>query len=274
MNIDAIRTFLVVVQVGNLNKAAERVHVSQSTVTARIDQLEERLGQKLLLRSRKGAELTKAGFVFQRHAEQIVRSWEQGQRRLGLPSGFSGVLAFACEPDLWALGEVWLKRVEAVQSDVALEAWPATRQDAERWLESGLVDAALLSVSVTGAGLEHHPMRPERIVQVATVERAAESWHSDYVFVDLGPEFRRQHSAAWPGDQTPARTFGSAVWARDFILREGGSAYLPWSLIARDVAEKSLFPVAGAAEFERSMHFVWRTASLAGFPWLEGAITQ
>ena len=69
MNIAALQTFLAVVQIGNLNKAAEQLNVTQSTVTTRLDTLEETLGQRLLVRSRRGAELTKAGFVFLRHAE-------------------------------------------------------------------------------------------------------------------------------------------------------------------------------------------------------------
>jgi DNA-binding transcriptional LysR family regulator len=89
MNLAALETFLAVVDAGNLNKAAERLNVTQSTVTARLDALDDALddalGQKLLVRSRKGAQLTKAGFAFQRHAELIVRTWEQGQKAVGLP---------------------------------------------------------------------------------------------------------------------------------------------------------------------------------------------
>ena len=77
MNLIAVKTFLAVVQTGNLNKAAELVNVTQSTVTARLDALDSELGQALLVRSRKGAQLTKAGFAFQRHAEVLVRTWEQ-----------------------------------------------------------------------------------------------------------------------------------------------------------------------------------------------------
>ena len=47
MNISALKTFLTVVDLGNLNKAAERLNVTQSTVTARLDSLEEALGQRL-----------------------------------------------------------------------------------------------------------------------------------------------------------------------------------------------------------------------------------
>ena len=52
MNIAAIQTFLAVVETGNLNKAAERLNVTQSTITARLDALEASLGAALLVRNR------------------------------------------------------------------------------------------------------------------------------------------------------------------------------------------------------------------------------
>ena len=66
MNIVVLKTFLAVVQTGNLNKAAELINVTQSTVTARLDALDSELGQALLVRSRKGTQLTKAGFQTER----------------------------------------------------------------------------------------------------------------------------------------------------------------------------------------------------------------
>ncbi len=57
MNLDELRTFLEVVETGSLVTAARRLHVTPSTVTARINGLEEEIGQKLLHRNKSGAEL-------------------------------------------------------------------------------------------------------------------------------------------------------------------------------------------------------------------------
>ena len=70
MKIAAIQTFLSVVRTRNLISAAEELNVTQSAVSARLDALEESLGQTLLVRSRKGAKLTKAGFAFLGQAKQ------------------------------------------------------------------------------------------------------------------------------------------------------------------------------------------------------------
>ena len=273
MNIAALETFLAVVRLGNLNKAAEQLNVTQSTVTARLDALEVSLGQKLLVRSRRGAELTKAGFVFQRHAELAAQAWAQARKAVGLPKGFSGLFSFACHFDLWeGAGRDWLEAVRLQQPDLALEAWPGDLGDIRRWLASGLVDAALVPEPLAAAGLAAAVAGEDRLVQVASVPRAVMDWDPAYIFVDLGSEFRRGHSRAWPTDETAQMTFGASRWALDHLLQKGGSAYLPWRMTEPLVRAGRLHPVAGAPAFTRTLHLCWRVASLAEHPWLEDAV--
>lgn len=273
MNITALRTFLAVVRTGNLNKAAEQLNVTQSTVTARLDALDGALGQKLLVRSRRGAGLTKAGFAFQRHAELVVQSWDQGRKAVGLPKGFSGLFSFACHNELWdGAGSSWLEKVRRGHPDLAIEAWPGGSNDIKRWLSSGLVDAALAPESLTGPGLETREIGRDRLVQVSTTPRAVQAWDPAYIYVDLGPEFRRNHSLAWPTDEMAHMTFGSSRWALGYLLDKGGSAYLPWRLSEPLVRRGRLHRVDGAPEFARALHIAWREASLASHPWMKEAI--
>lgn len=270
MNIAAFQTFLAVVQTGNLSKAAELLNVTQSTVTTRLDVLEETLGQKLLVRSRRGAELTKAGFAFQRHAELMVQSWEQARKTVGLPRGFSGLFSFACHFDLWeGAGALWLDKVRAAHRDLALETWSGDLGDIRRWLASGLADAALIPEPLTGTDLAAREVMHDRLVQVSTVRRPAQDWDPAYIYVDLGAEFRRQHSLAWPGDETAHMTFGSSRWALDYLLEKGGSAYLPTRLSAPYVRQARLHPVEGSPEFARPLYLIWRKESAAIYPWVE-----
>ncbi len=269
MNISAIQTFLAVVQSGNLNKAAEQLNVTQSTVTTRLDSLEDILGQKLLVRSRRGAELTKAGFVFLRHAELVAQGWEQARKAVGLPKGFSGMFSFACHFDLWEqAGSTWLENVRNAQPGLALEAWSGDLGEIKRWLLSGLIDAALVPEPLTGSGLSSREVAQDRLVLVSTVRRAVQAWDPAYVYVDLGSEYRRQHSLAWPVDETAHMTFGASRWALDYLLEAGGSAYLPWRLIDTLVASGRLYPVEGAPEFTKALHLTWSKASLSAFPWI------
>lgn len=88
------------------------------------------------------------------------------------------------------------------------------------------------------------------------------------VYVDLGADFRRQHSVAWPGNDTAYMTFGASRWALDHLLTSGGSAYLPRRLADPLIEQGRLHRVQGAPEFTRRLHLSWREASLIAFPWL------
>jgi hypothetical protein len=54
MDTELARTFLTVVEAGNFISAAERLHVSQSTVSTRIHTLEDLLGCVLFVRNKAG----------------------------------------------------------------------------------------------------------------------------------------------------------------------------------------------------------------------------
>lgn len=95
MDTELARTFLTVAATGNFVAAASRLHVTQSTVSARIHTLETTLGARLFQRGRNGAELTPAGKRFLRHAKHLVRTVEQALHDVGLPQGFHDVLTLS-----------------------------------------------------------------------------------------------------------------------------------------------------------------------------------
>jgi len=101
MDTELARTFLTVVTAGNFISAADRLHVSQSTVSTRIHTLEDQLGCTLFVRNKAGTTLTSAGRQFQRHAATLVRTIEQARHDIGIPEGFSGTLVVGGRIGLW-----------------------------------------------------------------------------------------------------------------------------------------------------------------------------
>ena len=267
MNIAFIETFLAVIETGNLNRAAERLHVTESTVTARLDALEDLLGQDLLVRSRRGAQMTKAGYKFLVRAERILQAWRQAQTELSLPKGFQGLFSVGCGLDLWSgLGKTWLLQAMRTAPDLAFETWAGDDGQLRRWVQSGLVDAVLMTEPVGGPGIKTVPFVEDRIVQVSTEPRKAVEWDPDYIYVEYGPEVRRQHDAAWSADRTAYMTISGAEWALDFLLERGGSAYLPRRMVERLIDEGRLFEIEGAPEFTRRIHLSYRDSCATEFP--------
>lgn len=79
MDINQARTFLEVASSGSFIMAAERMHVTQTAVSARIRTLEQQLGRQLFVRNKAGARLTPAGERFMRHAATMVQVWERAR---------------------------------------------------------------------------------------------------------------------------------------------------------------------------------------------------
>lgn len=61
MNLDLLRSFFAITEFGSMSKAAEQLHVSQSTLTRQMQTLEAEIGGPLLERGHSGVALTAAG---------------------------------------------------------------------------------------------------------------------------------------------------------------------------------------------------------------------
>ncbi|MEX3762704.1 LysR family transcriptional regulator [Paraburkholderia phenoliruptrix] len=67
-----LRTFVAVAESGSVSAGAERVFLSQSSVSEQLKKLEERAGQPLFVRSKQGVSATPAGSRLLEHARRIL----------------------------------------------------------------------------------------------------------------------------------------------------------------------------------------------------------
>jgi DNA-binding transcriptional LysR family regulator len=77
LNIEQLHTFLEVVRLGGVRRAAQSLNVSQPAVSSRIKSLEDSLAVELFYRSSGGLTLTKRGEMLIRYAEQFEHLREQ-----------------------------------------------------------------------------------------------------------------------------------------------------------------------------------------------------
>jgi len=77
LNYHHLRYFWFVAREGNLRKAAEKLHISQSTISAQIAELEGMLGEQLFRRAARGLSLTEAGQQIFLYAEDIFLLGEE-----------------------------------------------------------------------------------------------------------------------------------------------------------------------------------------------------
>ena len=80
MELRHLRYFIAVAQHLNYSEAARRLHVAQPAISQTILNLEEELGVKLLLRTKRSVQLTAGGSTFLREAEDILRRAGEARR--------------------------------------------------------------------------------------------------------------------------------------------------------------------------------------------------
>ena len=91
---DAMQAFARVVEAGSFTKAAETLHMSKTTVTQLVQQLEARLRVKLLNRTTRKVNVTADGAVY--HERVIKPTW---RFRIALGAASSGCAESAGELD-------------------------------------------------------------------------------------------------------------------------------------------------------------------------------
>ena len=148
----------------------------------------------MIVRNRAGARLTANGEAFVVYANQLVQTWEAARRDLPLPEGYHNVLHIGGEVSL--CNPLMLSWAAELREKIPGHALRMDIRDGEnllRQLELGVLDAALVYQPEYWPGLQVEQVLEEKLILVTTPGRPA-----PYVYIDWGPDFRRQHDAALP----------------------------------------------------------------------------
>ena len=250
MDTELARTFLAVIAAGSFVEAAQRLHLTQSTVSSRIQHLEEILGAPLFVRNKAGTSLTAAGQQFQRHASLLTRTVERARQDIGIVSRFRATLTIASRIGLWEdLLLRWLPIFAALAPDVAVRATVGLEDDLMQALIEGRADAAVMYTPQSRPGLTIQPLLEERLVMVSTRVNPAMEPGPDYVYVDWGPEFFAHHSLAFPNFSGAALTVNIGWLGLQHVLAHGGTGYFPLRMIREPEIAGRVHRIADAPEF-------------------------
>ena len=173
MDTELARTFLVVIATGSFVEASQRLHVTQSTVSTRIQRLEETLGAELFVRNKAGTTLTAAGQQFQRHAALLTRTVEQARQEIGIVSGYRATLTVGGRIGLWEnLLLRWLPIFAALAPDVAVRALMiGLEEHLMQALIDGRANICVMYTPQSRPGLTVEPLLEEQLVMVSYTSR-------------------------------------------------------------------------------------------------------
>ncbi|MFG3041054.1 LysR family transcriptional regulator [Streptomyces sp. NPDC048330] len=204
MDLEAVRTFLAVVDSGRFRVAADELGITQQAVSKRVAALEKELGARLLTRTARGAGLSIDGQAFLPHARALlqaearaVASVRPGRRALRVD-----VLGRRLAPAALLQGfhrahpDVDLDVVTLFDADTAVAA-----------LRAGTIDASFRAVTRPGTRL------PEGIEAVPALDEP--------LHLLTGPA----HALAGAREVTPAGLAGHRIWVPGVVSGTEWAAY-------------------------------------------------
>lgn len=203
-----LAAYVAVARAASFTAAAAKLHVSQSTLSRAVADLERVLDVRLLERDTRNVQLTAAGVETLRVAEQIVGAHESGMKELRrFLLGESGVVAVATLPSVAA---VLLPRMISAfrrqRPQVAVRIMDGLERAVLGRVLSGDADFAITTVGASPDRLEHRPLIRDQFHAVLPeghplADRDEVTWEdlAAEPFLAVGPEssVRRLTDAAF-----------------------------------------------------------------------------
>lgn len=153
MNLKQLETFFWVCQLGGIVAAAERLNATQSTVSARIQELETALGVALLDRSKRSVRPTPKGIELLGYVERVLSLTSEIEQRIADPEVLAGTIRLGVT-ELVAV--TWLPRLLAAINErypsVTVELLVDLTNTHVRKLTTGELDLALIPGPAQGLG--------------------------------------------------------------------------------------------------------------------------
>ena len=266
MKIQHLRFFIAVVDSGGVVRAAERLRISQPSISAALKALEEELGQPLFRRRGTGRSLrpTPKALRFYGDASEILRQCDAARARFTTeeprPVKFRiGVLQTVASYDVAAFSSALAMH----NPHFRLQVWEGGAIRVGEWLRQARIDAAWTTVDKDAGNarvLWHEPFvvlssRTHPFATGAQTKLSVADLAGQPVVLRLSCEAKR--GQLWP-ESTRIRVVARAErdeLALRLVSQGLGIAIAPLSLASNDVVARSM----QGLDAKRSIGLKWRT---------------
>ena len=146
MDIRVLRYFLAVAREQSYSVAAERLYLSQPTLSRQLKELEEELGKTLLIRSNKGVTLTEEGMILRKRAEEIVELLDKAEQEVKNSSDSVTGKVYIGAGETYAIKLIadTAKHLQAENPGISYSLYSADGTDVLERLDRGLIDFGII----------------------------------------------------------------------------------------------------------------------------------
>lgn len=247
MQIDQIETFLDLLDTKSFNRTADRLDVTQSTVSGRVKALEKALGERLFNRSRSGTQPTTAALRFEPHARVLRRAWADGRADVK-PLGTAVMLRIGIQHDLIDNHVAdWLAALRSALPESGFYVDGDYSIQMCRDLENGTLDLGVVFTPRPSPDLYFESLGEVAYQMISTEQTALHAVQpTDYILPNYAPAFAQTHAALLPGLSLGSVSSGQAAAVRGLLIALGGTTYLPTEMAQGLIAEGAAHPVPKA----------------------------
>ena len=142
MNLEDIKTFIVLAQTGSFSQTASQLLFTQSTISSRIKSMERQLGKQLISRNTKHFELTPAGLDFLGYAKQIHQLYTESFHNSGV---YTDKISIGAPMSVWdslffpSISGFFLSHPDMSFEFIGENSWHVNQQAVEGTLDIGIV---------------------------------------------------------------------------------------------------------------------------------------
>lgn len=248
MQIDLLDTFLDLAETRSFHRSAERLRVTQSTVSARVTTLEQAVGSRLFDRSRAGTDLTPEGKRFEPHARALRHEWNEARRRIQIPQGAAHLVRLGIQNDLAAvyLGD-WMAGFRQALPGTAFYIEPDYSNQMCADLLTGILDFAVMFSPKPHPDLHFESVGDVAYRMISTeADRLAGVAADRFVFAHFSPAFEEMHRQLTPDLAAAPVSVGQSGSVVSLLMAMGGSGYVLEKTAGQLVASGQFRHVADA----------------------------
>ncbi len=270
MNLEQLRSFAAVAELGSFSAAAERAGLTQPAISLQIRQLEKSLGVRLIERIGRKAQPTLAGEDLLAHAALIEKQVSDAREAMAPHrSGLAGRIrigsgATACIYLLPGVIARLKERIPGLEVTVRTGNTPEILRD----LEANRLDLAIVTLPAPGRAFEVEKIAEDELVAVASAREAnapdaldADFLRNRTLLLYEGGHTRKaidEWFRAVSQPVKPAMEFGSVEAIKELVASELGWAILP-RLSVRQPQDASRFTIRSLSpRLDRSLGMVVR----------------
>ncbi|MES2973869.1 MAG: LysR family transcriptional regulator [Pseudomonadota bacterium] len=167
-NLTDLRLFLNVHEAGTITGGAQGSHMTLASASERIRNMEDALGVALLLRNRKGVQLTPAGRTLAHHARLVLQQVDRMHGDLaGYGTGIKGHIRLLCNTSALSehLPEV-LSTFLATHEGITIDLEERPSDDIANAVRNDTCDIGVVSDAADLHGLQTFAFRPDPLALV------------------------------------------------------------------------------------------------------------